>query len=196
MRQQLREIDALYQAVQRESQTEAARKSLQALIAKYPKANRTGLALLSLGGMGHDEEHIAYLQQAIADHSDCFYGDGVQVGAYARFLLGRVYFEGANLDKAKSLFDEVRRNYTDAIDHQGRRLLTQLPSGKPPSLPVAGTDQMARRSPDHWMIGLGVAVLLVGVFSGLLGRSFARASGWAHCCRIAEAGIDVWHLCG
>jgi hypothetical protein len=190
-RQQLREIDALYQVVQRESQTEAARKSLQTLVEKYPQANRTGCALLSLGQMGRDEEHIAYLQQAIADHSDCFYGDGVQVGAYARFLLGRVYFEGADLDKAKTLFDEVRSNYTDAVDHEGRSLLTQLPSGKPPSINIAATNQMARRSRVHLAIGLGVAVFLVGVVLGLLGRrsglgQMADPSG------MAQSYIPAW----
>jgi hypothetical protein len=184
-RQQLREIDALYQVVEREWRTEAARKSLQTLVEKYPKANRTGCALLSLGRMRHDEERIAYLQQAIADHSDCCYGDGVQVGAYARFLLGRVYFERTDLDKAKTLFDEVRSNYTDAVDHEGRSLLTQLPSGERASIDIAGSNPMTRRSRVPLAIGLGVAVFLVGVVLGLLGRRFtlgqmADPSGMAH----------------
>jgi len=189
-RQQLREIDALYQVVEREWQTEAARKSLQTLVEKYPKANRTGCALLSLGQMRHDEEHIAYLRQAIADHSDCFYGDGVQVGAYARFLLGRVYFEGADLDKAKTLFDQLRSNYTDAVDHEGRSLLAQLPSGKPASINIAGSNQMARRSRVPLAIGLLVAVL-VGVVLGLLGRRSALGQ-MAGPSGMAQSHLPAW----
>ena len=92
--QQIQEIESLYQVANQKWQTEAARKSLQTLVEKYPKANRTGCALLYLGQMTHGDGQVAYLEQAIADHSDCFYGDGVQVGAYARFLLAQVYRKG------------------------------------------------------------------------------------------------------
>ena len=77
--------------------------------------------------MTHGNEQIAYLKQAMADHSDCFYGDGVQVGAYARFVLARVDLKEAEREKAKTPFDEIRSSYADAVDHEGRSLLTQLP---------------------------------------------------------------------
>jgi TolA-binding protein len=125
--EQLREIESLYQVANQKWQSEAARKSLRTLVEKYPKANRTGCALLYLGQMTHDDEQIAYLKQVIADHGDCFYGDGVQVGAYARFVLAQVYLKGAKPEKAKSLLDEIRSNYADAIDHEGHSLPTQLP---------------------------------------------------------------------
>ena len=70
---------------------------------------------------------IAYFKQAIADYGDCFYGDGVQVGALARFLLGRVYLDNAKADNAKALFDEIRNGYPDSIDHNGNSLVEQLP---------------------------------------------------------------------
>jgi TolA-binding protein len=127
--EQLQDIESLYQVANQKWQTEVARKSLRTLVEKYPKANRTGCALLYLGQMTHDDEQIAYLKQVIADYGDCFYGDGVQTGAYARFVLAHVYLSGANPDKAKTLLEEIRSNYTDAIDHEGRSLLTQLPQG-------------------------------------------------------------------
>ena len=70
---------------------------------------------------------LAYFKQAIADHSDCFYGDGVQVGAFARFLLGQVYLSTGHADLAKMLFDEIRKDYPDSIDHRGNSLVGQLP---------------------------------------------------------------------
>ena len=47
--QQLREIESLYQVANQQWQTEAARKSLQTLVEKYPKANRTGCRLIVPG---------------------------------------------------------------------------------------------------------------------------------------------------
>jgi TolA-binding protein len=112
--QEVREIETLYQVANKKWQSQEAKDSLKTLVQKYRKANRTGCAIL-------------YLGQAIADHSDCFYGDGVQVGALARFFLGRAYLNGENADKAKSLFDEIRKDYPDSIDHGGRSLIDQLP---------------------------------------------------------------------
>jgi hypothetical protein len=120
--QQLREIESLYQVANKNWQTETARKSLLALVEKYGKANRTGCAVLYLGQMSNGDEQITFLKRAIADHSDCFYGDGVQVGAFARLLLAQVYLKSGDRDKAQTLLDEIRKDYPDAIDHNGRPL--------------------------------------------------------------------------
>jgi predicted Zn-dependent protease len=120
--QQLREIESLYQVANQNWQTETARKSLRKLVEKYTKANRTGCAVLYLGQMSEGDAQISYLKRAIADHSDCFYGDGVQVGAFARLLLAQVYLKNNAPEKAQPLLDEIRKNYPDAIDHDGRPL--------------------------------------------------------------------------
>jgi len=91
--QELQEIESLYQVANQKWQSPEARDSLKTLVEKYKKANRTGCAILYLGQMSPGQEQIAYFKQAIADHSDCFYGDGVQVGAFARFLLGQTYLK-------------------------------------------------------------------------------------------------------
>jgi tetratricopeptide (TPR) repeat protein len=108
-------------------QSEEAQESLKTLVEKYKKANRTGCAILYLGQMSQGDEQIAYLKQAIKDHSDCFYGDGAQVGALARLFLARAYLNSGNDKKAKPLFEEIRKNYPDAIDHNGNLLVEQLP---------------------------------------------------------------------
>jgi hypothetical protein len=125
--QERQEIESLYQVANKQWQTQEARDSLNTLVEKYKRANRTGCAILYLGQMSHGDEQIAYFKQAITDHSDCFYGDGVQVGAFARFLLGQVYVQSGQLDLAEALFNEIRKEFRDSIDHSGNSLVAQLP---------------------------------------------------------------------
>ena len=121
-REQLREIEDLYQVANRNWQSQEAKASLKKLVQKFDKANRTGCALLYLGQMSGGEEKEDYLQKAIKDFSDCYYGDGVQVGAYARYHLAYYYKETGQEEKAEELFKEIRTKYPDAIDHKGRFL--------------------------------------------------------------------------
>lgn len=121
------EIERLYQVANRQWRSPEARASLKTLIEKFPKANRTGCALLYLGQMAEAAEREDYLKRAIADFGDCMYGDGVQVGAYARLYLGHQYLEAGKKTEAAALFDEIRRDYPDAVDHKGRPLAPSIP---------------------------------------------------------------------
>ena len=125
--QELDEIETLYQVANKNWRSQKAQDSLKTLVQKYKKANRTGCAILYLGQMSRGKEQTAYFRRAIANHSDCFYGDGVQVGALARFFLGNVYQANGDAEKAATLFAEIRKDYPDAIDHNGRSLVEQLP---------------------------------------------------------------------
>jgi hypothetical protein len=128
--EELREIETLYQVANKNWRSPKAQESLKTLVQKYKKANRTGCAILYLGQMSNGGEQIAYFQRAIANHSDCFYGDGVQVGAFARFLLGKTYQAKGKAEKAAMLFAEIRKDYPDSIDHGGRSLIAQLPAAE------------------------------------------------------------------
>ena len=130
-REELQEIEKLYQVANKNWQTPEARNSLQKLVEKYDKANRTGCAILYLGQMSKGEEQVEYLKQAIEQFSDCYYGDGVQVGAFARLLLAQVYLNDNKPDEAEKLFDQLRQQYPDAIDHRGNAILSQLPKSQP-----------------------------------------------------------------
>ena len=121
-RDELKEIENLYQVANKQWRTEEGKDSLKKLINKYDKANRTGCALLYLGQMSKGEEREEYLKQTIADFSDCYYGDGVQVGAYARYYLAYHYKESGNTKKAAELFDEIGELYPNAIDHKAKLL--------------------------------------------------------------------------
>jgi hypothetical protein len=122
-REQLHEAEQLYQVANQKWGTPEAKESLQTMIRKFHDFNRTGCAVLYLAQMSQGDERAQYLQDCIDTYNDCFYGDGVQVGAYARFLLAQDYKSQGETEKAKALFDEIKFKYADAIDHRGNLLV-------------------------------------------------------------------------
>ena len=112
-------IEALYQSANRNLRAPESRDRLLELVEKYPKANRTGCALLYLAQGAKGAEREAFLKQAIADHSDAWYGDGTQVGAFGRALLAVYYANSKRLDEAMALAAEVERLFPGAVDHSG-----------------------------------------------------------------------------
>lgn len=121
-RNELREIEKLYQAGSKKWKTDEGKAILKDLVEKYPKANRTGCALLYLGQQSTGEDQLVFLNSAINDFSDCYYGDGVQVGPYAKLVLIRIYLKDAKIDAAKKLIKSIRSEHLDAISHNGKRL--------------------------------------------------------------------------
>ena len=112
--------------------TPEATESLQTLITRYPESDRAGCALLYVAQQSQGVGRAKYLQDCINKYDDCFYGDGVQVGAYARFLLARDYQSNGDTEKARALFDELKSKYPGAIDHRGALLLDNLSSNVQP----------------------------------------------------------------
>ena len=125
---ELKEIETLYQVANKNWQTEEGKESLKRLTLKYASANRVGCAMLYLGQMSTGDDQIEYLRRAIDDFSDCFYGDGAQVGGFARYVLLHRYQQDGENEKAQKLIDEIRTNYPDAIDHRGNRITSLLPA--------------------------------------------------------------------
>lgn len=125
--QELKEIESLYQIANKKWNSPEAKESLKKLTVKYTKANRTGCALLYLGQMASGKEKEQHLKRAIDEFNDCWYGDGVQVGAYARFYLANYYQQIGKKVEASAIFDEIRKDYPDAINHSGRLIVDTLP---------------------------------------------------------------------
>jgi hypothetical protein len=121
--QQLHDAEQLYAVANQKSGTPEAKESLQTMIQKYHDINRTGCAVLYLAQMSQGDERAQYLQDCIDKYNDCFYGDGVQVGAYARFWLAEDYKSQGEKEKAQALVNEIKTKYADAIDHRGNLLL-------------------------------------------------------------------------
>jgi hypothetical protein len=124
---QLNNAEQLYQVANQKWGTPEAKESLQIMVQKFPDINRTGCAVLYLAQMSQGDERAQYVQDCIDKYNDCFYGDGVQVGAYARFLLAKDYKSQGDTSKAKALFNEIKANYAGAIDHNANLLVDILP---------------------------------------------------------------------
>jgi len=120
---QQEEIEELYQSISKKWQKGDGKKALKELLKKYKDANRTGCAMLYLGQITDGKAREDFLNKAIAEYSDCWYGDGVQVGAYARYLLGVYYQKKKQQDKAQKLFNEIKEQYPDSVDHRGTPLV-------------------------------------------------------------------------
>ena len=84
-------------------------------------------AMLYLAQISSGESQIELLKQVIRDYSDCWYFNGVQVGAYARFILGSLLEKDGRHAEAVACFDELIRLYPDAIGHNGKPLSADLP---------------------------------------------------------------------
>lgn len=124
--EQLRDAEQLYQVANQKWGSPEASESLQTMIQKYPDINRTGCAMLYVAQRSQGDERAKYLQDCIDKYNDCFYGDGVQVGAYARFLLLQDYRSQGDEQKAAALATEIKTRFADSINHSGNLLVDSL----------------------------------------------------------------------
>lgn len=121
-----RDIEALYQSANQNLRAPGARATLVQLIRNYPGSNRAGCAVLYLAQTSDPVEREEYLKQAIARHSDAMYGDGVQVGAFARAQLATLYASLGRTADAQKIAEELRTLFPTAVDHDGTRLVDAL----------------------------------------------------------------------
>jgi hypothetical protein len=105
-----------------------ANESCQTIIKKYSEANRAGCAMLYVAQRSEGDERARYLKECVEKYNDCFYGDGVQVGACARFLLAADYRNAGDDKKAATLYSKIKANYAEAIDHGGSLLVDNISS--------------------------------------------------------------------
>ena len=125
-REEMRTLEELYQSANRNLRGPDAKAILERVVKEYPKSNRAGSAVLYLAQMSSGSEREAYLKTAIKDHGDTWYGDGVQVGAFARAQLAVYYAANDKLSDAKKLAKEVEERFPGAVDHGGRPLADML----------------------------------------------------------------------
>ena len=128
--QELSEAENLYQVANKNWGTLEASNSLQTMIQKYPDIDRTGCAVLYVAQMSQGDLRAQYLQDCIDKYNDCFYGDGVQVGVYARFLLAEDYRSNGERAKMDALFNEIKSKYPDDVDHSGNLLVDLIKANK------------------------------------------------------------------
>jgi hypothetical protein len=85
--------------------------------------------------MSEGTEREEYLKSAIANYGNSWYGDGVQVGALARAQLAITYTNAGRRDEAQKLAEELRLQFSGAVDHSGARLAEGLQTLKPTRVP-------------------------------------------------------------
>jgi hypothetical protein len=122
----LRDLEDLYQSANKNLRAPESRGILEQVVSKYPKSNRAGSAVLYLAQMTSGDEREKYLKEAIANHGDSWYGDGVQVGAFARAQLAVFYSNHGRAAEAQALAKEVVERFPGAVDHSGRPLVDML----------------------------------------------------------------------
>ena len=116
----VRAIEMAYRAYSRSKDVD--NEHLRTLIEKYPKANRTGCAVMYAGQRAQGSDDGKWFRLAMEKYADCMYGDGVQVGAYARLYLAGYLESKGKKDEAKKLRDEILKLYPDARTHRGRKM--------------------------------------------------------------------------
>ncbi len=115
------EIEKLYHSWQskRGKEQQAVAITMQR---RFPKANRTGCAMLYLAQDSPRGRQMTLLRQVIRDNGTCMYGNGVQVGALARYYLVIMLKQDNKGEESQKLLDEMNELYPNAIDHQGEFL--------------------------------------------------------------------------
>jgi len=122
----LRALEELYQSANKNLRDPDAKDILKRVVKDYPKSNRAGSAVLYLAQLSSGAEREAFLKSAIESHGDTWYGNGVQVGAFARAQLAAFYAAENKLTEARALAREVTDRFPGAIDHGGRPLADML----------------------------------------------------------------------
>jgi beta-lactamase regulating signal transducer with metallopeptidase domain len=123
---QLMEAEEMMATADRQFGSAACIETLKQMVEKFPNANRAGCALLYLAQSTTGPESEKYFKDCIEKYNDCYFGDGVQVGAFARFWLANYYSKTGENEKAEALYKEIKDNYSDAIDHQGQLLINLI----------------------------------------------------------------------
>ena len=125
-REQLTEAENMYAAAESKWNSPEYSESVKQMVQKFPDANRAGCLLLEFAQNTTGPDSEKCFKDCIEKYNDCYYGDGVQVGAFARFWLADYYSKTNENERAAALYKEIKDNYSDAIDHNGQLLITLI----------------------------------------------------------------------
>jgi len=110
----------------RSGDTTTAAATFAELEKSHPEHNRTGCAALYLAQTyqqaGDRDNAEKFFRRAIKQYDRCRYGDGVQVGAYATYLLADLLRRRGRTQEAETLLKQLVDQYPNAVDHRRRSL--------------------------------------------------------------------------
>jgi TolA-binding protein len=119
--EELAEINQKYQKAGENLYKKESAELLKEIIDKYPGSNLAGCAAVLLGQayaqMGGFRSAERYLLLAKSDHRSSYFSNGARVGPLADFYLALLY-----RDRGNAMFENIKQDYPDAIDLQGRSL--------------------------------------------------------------------------
>lgn len=104
------------------------RRAMEAVLSQCPGCNRAGCAVAYLGYGSTGAEAIRWYRMAVQRYDDCWWNDGVQVGAMARYRLMLELRKSGEQSEATALEKELRQRYADALHHDGTLLVSKLKS--------------------------------------------------------------------
>ncbi len=104
------------------------RTALLKLVNKFPDLDRTGCAVMQYAALCKGYERSNYWNMAQRDFSDCYFMNGVSVGALARYHLAREAFKNGDVQKGQRLLSEIKSKFPDAINGRWQRLLSEDPA--------------------------------------------------------------------
>lgn len=125
----LKEIEDLYQIANDQPKTQAAAEALKEIVRNetFSGANRVGCALVYLADIPSESANaMHYLQKAIDEYFNSWYGSSVQVGPLAQYKLGALYLKKGKTDDANELFTLIETDSPDSLDHDGITLLQKI----------------------------------------------------------------------
>ena len=120
-----------------------------------------------MGQMSSGEDKEKYLRMAITEFGDCYYGSGVQVGAYARLYLAYYYKEIGKGNEAKTLFDEIADRFAITAQQPGEEIETR----------TARNDRRCDEEPDIDAQELFAQIGQLKVENEFLKKSFKKLGG-------------------
>ena len=123
---ELREAEIILRFIENNPNDESNIKKINILRKKFPRANQTGCALITWALSQEKETKEKILLEVIENHSDCYFSDGVSVGAYSRLYLALHYRSINKIEQSMLLVNEIKLSFPYAIDHDGRTLSEHL----------------------------------------------------------------------
>ncbi len=122
----MREIEVRYRAAHDVTFPQLIRPDgepiLREIVTRYPKSNRAGCALIELAQLATGTTREAYLKQAMAEHPDSWFENGVQVAPLAQARLAIHYAGLERLEDAERLAADLSARFPQAIDPSGAPL--------------------------------------------------------------------------
>ena len=125
-REELKTIELLYLQASEDWSSDKAKEITKNLKMRFPKANRTGCALLRYALTLSGNEKINQLIMINNNHKSCYFPDGVNVGAFSKLTLIIEYKKRKKTNDAEKEIEILKREYQHSIDHQQTLLTDRL----------------------------------------------------------------------